>query len=236
MPFIFPHSQCCSTVPQLSSSISCPKFIYFLLVQLLPSHAGSTFSGCLPPVQVGGCVLLGLIFINAWTGQPGGNSGMALPCFPAELSHLFFPGSSCHLHQKVNLFLFPITAFITWKWLLWKVLIKHWLFPGWTETEHFSYSIAQEPVLCAAALGSVCMAVCEHRCFEEGQCCCCPCFSFQPFQQWLFWSWVNVADAASAGFLLHSAPAAGCCQQCWSREGCTAGCVRGDGNAVPVCT
>lgn len=56
------------------------------------------------------------------------------PCFPAELSHLFFPGSSCHLHQKVNLFLFPISAFITWKWLLWKILIKHRLFPGWTET------------------------------------------------------------------------------------------------------
>lgn len=56
------------------------------------------------------------------------------PCFPTELSHLFFPGSSCHLHQKVNLFLFPISAFITWKWLLWKILIKHRLFPGWTET------------------------------------------------------------------------------------------------------
>lgn len=89
---------------------------------------------------------------------------------PCRIEPSFFPGSSCHLHQKVNLFLFPITAFITWKWLLWKILIKHWLFPGWTETEHFNYSIAQDFVLCAAALECVCMGVCARMCFVVGQC------------------------------------------------------------------
>lgn len=89
---------------------------------------------------------------------------------PCRIEPSFFPGSSCHLHQKVNLFLFPITAFITWKWLLWKILIKHWLFPSWTETEHFNYSVAQDFMLCAAAQESVCMGVHVHFCFVMGQC------------------------------------------------------------------
>lgn len=141
---------------------------------------------------------------------------MALPCIPAELSHLFFPGSSCHLHQKVNLFLFPITAFITWKWLLWKILIKPWLFPGWTETEHFSYSVAQDLALCAAALGSVCMAVCVLR-WGSAQCCCCPCFSLQHSQQWLFWSRVSGRRCTVQGSCCVQ-PGCSCCQQCWSRR------------------
>lgn len=138
---------------------------------------------------------------------------------PCRIEPSFFPGSSCHLHQKVNLFLFPVTAFITWKWLLWKILIKHWLFPGWTETEHFNYSIAQDFVLCAAALESVCMGVCAHvfcgGAVHSG--CCCLCFTLQHFQQWLFWSWMCVADALhSAGFLLHAALSEGQGQQWWT--------------------
>ena len=63
------------------------------------------------------------------------------------------------------MFLFPISAFITWKWLLWKILIKHRLFPGWTETECYSYSIAWHFALCAGSYDErvpVCM--CVHMC------------------------------------------------------------------------
>lgn len=35
MPYIFPDARCCSTIPLLSSSISCPKSLYYVLVQLL---------------------------------------------------------------------------------------------------------------------------------------------------------------------------------------------------------
>lgn len=91
------------------------------------------------------------------------------PPFPAELSHLFFPGSSCHLHQKVNLFLFPISAFITGKWLLWKILIKHRLFPGWTETECYSYSIAWHFALRAGSYTErVCGCARVHLCVARG--------------------------------------------------------------------
>lgn len=205
MPFIFPHSRCCSTVPQLSSSISCPKFIYFLLVQLPPSPAGAiSVTGFAFPLyrSVGmcswgwfslipsRCCLDWPVLQEFWHGPS------LLPC---RIEPSFFPGSSCHLHQKVNLFLFSITAFITWKWLLWKILIKHWLFPGWTETEHFSYSIAQDFVLCAAALGSVCMGVCVHM-FCGGAVhsgCCCLCFTLQHFQQQLFCSWMWLPPSQS---------------------------------------
>lgn len=67
------------------------------------------------------------------------------------------------------MFLFPISAFITWKWLLWKILIKHRLFPGWTETGCYSYSIAWHFALCAGSSEErvytcVCVCTCVHVC------------------------------------------------------------------------
>lgn len=137
MPFIL-HAQCCSTVPPLSSSISCPKYIHYPLAQLLLLPAWVSLPAALRVTQMtlavtdvvsaspcmGGGALLGLIFINASQVLSrmvsfGQFWLCPFPCFPAELSCLFFfPGSSCHLHQEVNLFFFPISAFITRKWLL----------------------------------------------------------------------------------------------------------------------
>lgn len=124
-------------VPLLSSSISCPEYIHYPLAQLLLPPAWVSLPAVLLVTQMtlavtdlvsashcmGGWALLGLIFINAsQVLSHMVNSGESwlcpFPCFPAELSCRFFPGSSCHLHQEVNLFFFPISAFITWKWLL----------------------------------------------------------------------------------------------------------------------
>lgn len=90
------------------------------------------------------------------------------------------------------MFLFPVSAFITWKWLLWKILIKHRLFPGWTETECYSYSIAWHFALLQTAVKSVCVCVCVcvSACMYAcglgrgaGSGCCSLCFTLQRSQQ-----------------------------------------------------